>query len=67
MASSSHQSLTPTELGRVDEEMVSPVTNYRDPKDQEPWKVMGNSGHGRSNPEAPGESRGCLLSPNHRL
>ncbi|GFW83733.1 hypothetical protein TNCV_668461 [Trichonephila clavipes] len=34
---------------------------------QEPRKVMGNSGHCRSNPEAPEESRGCCpLLSNHQ-
>ncbi|GFU28775.1 hypothetical protein TNCV_469311 [Trichonephila clavipes] len=40
---------------------------YRDPKKQEPWKAMENSGQCGPNPETPGESRGCFpLSPNYR-
>ncbi|GFX50522.1 reverse transcriptase [Trichonephila clavipes] len=29
-------------------------------KNQEPWKAIGNLGHCRSYPEAPGENRGCV-------
>ncbi|GFU23795.1 hypothetical protein TNCV_2445141 [Trichonephila clavipes] len=36
---------------------------YHDPKIQEPWKAMGNLGHCRYYPKAPGENRGrCPLS-----
>ncbi|GFU14840.1 hypothetical protein TNCV_2807491 [Trichonephila clavipes] len=53
--------LTPTRFRKT---FIDKEPTLFEPINQDPWKVLGNPGHCRSYPEAPGGNRGrCPLSP----